>query len=126
MAYVRDVMRRDAILIREKDNVQKISKLLTEYKISNAPVVNAANELLGIVSEKDIIKAMKEDDFSKFTARDIMTKGVVTVKENDPLEYVVKIFIDKPYRKLPVLDGKKVIAIINRENIIENFMNNYY
>ena len=126
MAYVRDVMRRDVILIKEKDSVQKISKLLTENKISNAPVVNAANELLGIVSEKDIIKAMKAENFAKLTAKDIMTKEVVSVKENDPLEYVAKIFIDKPYRKLPVLDGKKVIAIINRENIIENFMNNYY
>ena len=126
MAYVRDVMRRDAVLIKEKDNVQKISKLLTEHKISNAPVVNAANELLGIVSEKDIIKAMNVENFTQLTARDIMTKTVVTVKENDPLEYVAKIFTEKPYRKLPVLDGKKVIAIINRENIIENFMNNYY
>jgi len=126
MAYVRDVMKKEIISAKIDDNIPKISKLLAEKKISNIPVVNKKDELVGIVSEQDIIKAMESENFMNMTAKNIMTKPVLSVKETDGLEYVSKIFVERPYRRLPVTRDKKVVGVITREEIIQSFMSDYY
>jgi len=124
--YVRDVMKKDIIAVKAHESVQHISKVLTEKNISNIPVIDAKGKLVGVVSEQDIIKAMGSDKFMKLSAKDIMTKNVLSVKENDPLEYVSKIFMEKPYRRLPVTRNKTVVGVITREEIIQSFMSEYY
>ena len=126
MAYVRDVMKKGIMAAKLNDSVQHISKLLTGKNISNLPVINEKHELVGVVSEQDIIRALESDDFMEKTARDIMTKNVLSVKENDSLEYVAKVFTDKPYRRLPVTRGRKVVGVITRDEIISSFMSDYY
>lgn len=126
MAYVKDIMKKGIITAKIDDNIQKISKILSEKKISNIPVINKTDELAGVVSEQDIIKAMESEDFAKMAAQDIMTKNVLSVKENDSLEYVSKIFIEHPYRRLPVTRDKKVVGSVTREDIIQSFMSDYY
>jgi len=124
--HVRDVMKKDIIVVKAHESVQHISKVLTEKNISNIPVIDQKGKLVGVVSEQDIIKAMGSDKFMKLSAKDIMTKNVLSVKENDPLEYVSKIFMEKPYRRLPVTRNKKVVGVITREEIIQSFMSEYY
>lgn len=126
MAHVRDVMKKDIMICKTRDGISQISKLLIGEKISNLPIVDDSGNLAGVVSEQDIIKAMESEDFSKMTAGDIMTKEVVSVKEDDCLEYVSKIFVEHPFRRLPVTRNKKVVGIITREDIIQNFMTDYY
>ena len=126
MAYVRDVMKKDPIVAKSTDRIQQISKILTEKNISNMPVVDGKGDLVGIISEQDIIRAMGSEDFLKKQTKDVMTKNVLTVQENDCLEYVSKLFIEHPFRRLPVVRNKKVIGVITREDIISTFMSNYY
>ena len=73
MPYVKDVMKKEIIVAKIHEPIQHISKLLTEKKISNIPVINGRGSLIGIVSEQDIIRAMESEDFMKLTAKDIMT-----------------------------------------------------
>ena len=126
MAYVRDMMKKNIAVAKTNDSIKRISRILRERNISNIPVVNSTGELVGIVSEQDIIRAMESEDFMKMAAKDIMTTSVLSVKENDHVEYVSKIFVERPYRRLPVTKNKKVIGIITREDIISNFMSDYY
>ena len=126
MTYVKDIMKKKIIGVKLDDGIKHISKMLIEEKINNLPVTNDKDELIGIVSEKDIIKAMESKGFMKMTAQDIMTRKVISVKENDSLEYVAKIFIESPYRRLPVTRGGKVIGMIARDDIINSFMSDYY
>lgn len=126
MAYVRDIMRKEIITAKIHDNVQKISKILTEKKISNIPVTGEKGKLIGVVSEQDIIRAMESRDFMKMTAKNIMTKHVLSIKENDSLEYVSKVFMEHPFRRLPVTRNKKVVGTVTREDIISSFMSDYY
>lgn len=126
MAYVRDIMKTDVITAKGDSPIPQISKVLTENNISNIPVKNDRDELIGIVSEQDIIRAMQSEDFMQMKVKDIMTRNVRSVKENDCLEYVSKIFLEHPYRRLPVTRNKKVVGIITREDIINSFMSHYY
>ncbi|MBL7157955.1 MAG: CBS domain-containing protein [Candidatus Omnitrophica bacterium] len=124
--FVRDVMETKPVTVKTGESFKKLGKVLTEENLSNIAVVNEKGELAGIVSEQDVIKAMKTGDFMKKKARDIMTKCVISVKENDTLEVVAKIFTEKPFRRLPVVRNKKVVGSIQRDDIINTFMSSYY
>ena len=126
MAYVRDIMKKEIIAGKESDSIQKISKMLTERNMSNVPIINGEGELIGIVSEQDILRAMESKNFINKVANDIMTKKVLSVKENDSLEYVSKIFTEHLFRRLPVTRDKKVVGSITRDDIISSFMSDYY
>lgn len=124
---VKDVLRRDdVVMVKQNEPLKNISKLLIEKRISNVPIVNNKNELVGIVSEKDIIMAMDRRDFNKKRACDVMTKDVFFVKENDALEYVAKIFIEKSYRRIPVVKGNRIVGVVTRNDIINSFLSGYY
>ena len=123
---VRDVMKTKPVTVKTEEEFKKLGKILTEENLSNVAVVNKKGELVGVVSEQDIIKAMKQDGFMKKKAQDIMSKKIIFVKENDTLEVVAKIFTEKPFRRLPVVRNKKVVGSIERDNIINTFMSNYY
>jgi len=126
MPYVRDVMEKEIIVAKERDNIRHLSKVLTSKNISNIPITDSRGALIGVVSEQDIIRAMESKKFLKITAGDIMTKSVMSVKENDSLEYVSKIFVEHPFRRLPVTRGKKVVGSVTRDDIINTFMSDYY
>ena len=123
---VRDVMKTKPVTVKTEEEFKKLGKILTEENLSNVAVVNKKGELVGVVSEQDIIKAMKQNGFMKKKAQDIMSKKIISVKENDTLEVVAKIFTEKPFRRLPVVRNKKVVGSIERDNIINTFMSNYY
>ena len=126
MPYVKDILKEELVVAKQSEKIVKISKVLTQKKISNIPIIDEQSKLVGIVSEQDIIKAMGSDKFMEMTAKEVMTKNVLSVKENDSLEYVSKIFTEHPYRRLPVVKNGKVVGIITREDIIQSFMNHYY
>ncbi|MDP8260946.1 MAG: CBS domain-containing protein [Candidatus Kappaea frigidicola] len=126
MATVKDVIKgRKFFTVQNDTPVKKISKVLTDMKVSNIPVVDKKGYLLGVVSEKDIIKCFSKSDFLSLKAEDIMTTKIIHVKDSDALEKVAKIFSEKNLRKLPVIKRKKVIGIITRDDIISRFMKYY-
>ena len=126
MATVKDIIKgRKFFTVRNDTPVKKVSKVLTERKVTNIPVVDGKGYLQGVVSEKDIIKCFSKADFLSLKAKDIMTTKVISVKDSDALEKVAKIFSEKSLRKLPVVKRKKVIGIISRDDIISRFMKYY-
>lgn len=126
MAYVRDVMKKELVFAKTDDTVKKICGILSKKKMSNIPIVNKKGELCGVVSEQDIIRGIESAGFMRLTAKSIMTESVLSVKENDSLEYVAKLFTEKTFRRLPVLRGKKVVGVVTRDDIIHSFMSDYY
>jgi CBS domain-containing protein len=126
MAAVKDIIKgKKFFTVKDSTPVKKIGKMLTDKKITNVPVVSDKGCLLGVVSEKDIIKSFSRPDFLRLKAKDIMTTKIVSVKDSDALEKVAKIFSEKTLRKLPVVKRKKIIGIITREDIISSFMKYY-
>jgi len=126
MAIVKDIIKgRKFFTVKDDTPVKKVSKVLTEMKVTNIPVVDKRGYLLGVVSEKDIIKCFSKSNFLNLKAKDIMVTKVISVKDSDALEKVAKIFSEKTLRKLPVVKRKKVIGAITRNDIISRFMKYY-
>jgi CBS domain-containing protein len=126
MVMVKEMMNKSVVSVTPETTLTKICQLLTRYKISGVPVVGKKKELLGFVSERDIIAAVPKQNFFKKTAKDIMIKGLTTVEDTTSLNEVSLIFSNEPFRHLPVMKKGKLVGMISRKDIINQMLGHYY
>ena len=125
MTKVQDLMIKNIATVYEDDNIQHICRILTRKKLSGVPVVNKKGKCVGFISERDIIAAVPRPNFSKCKAKHVMMKKVVTIKAEEPIANVSKVFTARKFRALPVVKDGKVVGIITRKDAIEHMLGYY-
>ena len=113
--------------------VSEIADSMDLDDIGAVPILNESHLLLGIVSERDIVRKLVKNgrDSDLVTAKDIMTKQIITVKKETTLVEAIKLMKDNNIRHLPIVDdGKKLINFISHRDIMSssypNKKVNYY
>lgn len=92
---------------------------MADYNKGALPVCNEKNELVGIVTERDIVrKCFVRGDFKNKRIRDIMTDKVAITREDDDLDYAIKTMKKEKIRHLPIADGKRVVGILSMRDIL--------
>jgi len=97
----------DPLTIAPEKFVTEADQLMREYKVGGLAVVNLNNELLGMVTNRDI----RFEDDPKKTVKDLMTpiEKLVTAKEGITLLKAKKILHENKVEKLPIVDDKNII-----------------
>jgi acetoin utilization protein AcuB len=105
-------------------------------KIGHVPVLNKNNELAGLITKADLLKAGPSSAtsldvyeisylLSKLTVEKVMEKNVITVQENEVVEEAARIMADHGIGCLPVLNGSLLTGIISDTDIFHFFINAY-
>ncbi len=119
----RDIMSSRLIVAKEGMNVEDALKLLVNNKVTGLPVVNGNGQMVGIISEYDIIARVgkaKTLNPETFQGDLPYTKIVEAVNEDTLLEDILERFISAKCRRLPVLDkGGKLVGIISRRDVMK-------
>jgi len=129
---VRDVMTRNLITVDPETSFTDALKIMRKNKIRRLPVLEKG-KLVGIVTEKDILyaspsKATTLDVWelhyllNKLKIREIMTRDVVTIQEDTPVEEAAKIMVDNKIGALPVVKGDELVGIITETDIFKVFL----
>ena len=140
-----DVMTTGVITIAPDMSVQAVAKLLCERGISGVPVVDAADRLVGIVSEGDLLHRVETGterligdrrswwldtlasdhelarDYVKShgrTAKDVMTREVISVTETTDLAEIAMLLETKRIKRVPVLREGQIVGIVSRANLV--------
>ena len=117
--YASDVMIKDVVTVTDSMPLKEITHLFREKKITGAPVVNAANELVGVISETDVIrKTTSIGAWSPSTAGQIMTGSAVTVGPNETLQRVCELMYNRRIHRVVVAEGKTICGIITTMDIL--------
>lgn len=109
---VGDVMSTQIISVSPEAPVGDATGLLATYGISGLPVVDDIGNVVGLVSEFDIIGK------SGSTVRQIMTRNVISVSPQTPLDEAARILTDLRIRRLPVMEDGRLAGIISRSDIV--------
>lgn len=100
----------------------KAVDFLLRHRVTGAPVVDSAGALLGIITETDLLKLLTEgvrgQPPKEATVAEYMTRNVVTVPPTADIYYVAGIFLNKKFRRLPVVQDGKIVGAITRFDLL--------
>jgi CBS domain-containing protein len=136
------VMTSDVLSISSDATVFEAAEILVGTGVSALPVVDRTGQMIGIVSEADLIRRAEigteprkswlqrvfGDDLAaarEYVAlhahhvTDVMSKPVVTVHEDDTLGYVADVMAKHKVKRVPVLRGSSVVGIVSRANLLQ-------
>lgn len=109
-------MIKDPITMDKDSNVKDALQVMKKNQIGGIPIINSSNELIGIVTNRDL-RFQKEND-KKLSG--IMTKKVVTAKAGISLDDAEKILKKHKIEKLPIVEGRKFVGLITYKDILKN------
>lgn len=120
---IRDAMSHDSLKIETTTSVEEAAALLLKHKLPGAPVINERSELVGFVSEHDLLKQLLDSSYhssSKATVLDVMRVDVMTVSPDDSIIELAQTMshADKP-KVYPVAEGDKLVGIITRGQLLQ-------
>lgn len=131
--FVKERMTRNPVVVSPDLSVPQALKLMHEGNIRRLPVVDKGGHLMGIVSQKDLLRASPSPATSlsvweiayllnEIKVRDVMTSKVITVTGDTPLEDAARIMADTKVGGLPVLADGALTGIITETDLFRVFV----
>lgn len=127
---VREIMTSPAFSVRLQDDLDAALTVMAEHRVTALPVVNDDNDVVGVLSEMDLMRRVVAPDLRAHVApakqadpppaeiSEVMTRDPRTSRENDDVNDLVKLFLDTRFKSLPVVRGKKLVGVISRSDVI--------
>lgn len=119
MTTVRSVMRTELITVLQDAPLSEAVGLLMSHRISGLPVVDAQGVLLGIVTEKDLLRVLYEEPGTLRLVRDLMTTELRSFGPDEPLENVCDCLMANHFRRVPVVEQGKLVGLVSRADLME-------
>ncbi|KPK41695.1 MAG: hypothetical protein AMJ65_08995 [Phycisphaerae bacterium SG8_4] len=123
MIEARDIMTTDVISVGRHTPVCEAGELLIKHQITGMPVVDDEMILVGIITEKDLLRLLHTHEVEKDKkVEDFMTKPAISFQENESLEDICDVMIANHFRRVPVTSAsrkKQVIGIISRPDVLK-------
>jgi CBS-domain-containing membrane protein len=122
---VSDYMTKKLITFKAEDSLDYVIHQLITYKISGGPVVNDAQELIGIISETDCIKHISESKYYNMPSDTDNTVGkhmateVETIDQNMNIFDAATKFINSKRRRFPIVENRKLIGQISQKDVLK-------
>jgi CBS domain-containing protein len=116
-----DIMTRKVVTIHPEASVQEAAQLLDQFRISGIPVVNATGDLIGIITEADIISKVNRYgllDQDGLRVADIMSHNVTTVEEDTPVGDIAMLLSERKIKRVPVVRQGRLVGIVSRGDIV--------
>lgn len=146
MLTVADIMTRDVVTIKGTTTVREMAAIFDATRFGTLPVVDEAGKLTGIVTASDLVEQDRPlhiptvislfdwvipiegegalqrelDKISAQTAAELASTDVVTVTAADSVSAVAEIMSSRKLHALPVVEGKKLVGMVSRIDIIRS------
>lgn len=127
MFEITDIMKTDVVTVKKDTPIYEAMKRLVEHNITGLPVVDDNMALVGIVTEKDmlrlivdldVLKLESELDESSTRVAKYMTQEVVSFSPEDSLLEICDCLLERDFRRIPIVSDGKLVGILSRKDII--------
>jgi CBS domain-containing protein len=114
------VLNSDLLTTNIDEPVLALSKILADNNIGALPVCDADGGLVGIISERDIVRGVAKHAgaVEKLTVADLMTGDVISCAPGDDVNDTLAVMGEKKIRHLPVIDAGRLTAIVSFRDVM--------
>lgn len=121
---VSDYMITKLVTVKPDMDISQAMELFIKHKISGAPVVDDAGNIVGLFSEADCIKGYLECAYNENSGgcgrvSDTMTTELTTVNASDDIVSAAQVFMQHHRRRMPVLEHGKLVGQISRHDLLK-------
>ena len=120
----RDVMSTDCTCVGENDSVLDAAKRLAEKDVGSLPICGEDDRLKGMLTDRDIVvKVLAQGKDPASVKAGELGQGdakTVTIGADDSIDEALRTMIEHKVRRLPVIDGKRMVGIISQADIATN------
>ncbi|MHC4061560.1 MAG: CBS domain-containing protein [Planctomycetota bacterium] len=123
MVTAKDVMTIDVFAVSKDTNLDEAIEVMLRSQVSGLPVVDDDMALVGIITEKDVLKLYENPpEATTLTVEDFMTTPAVFFDKDDTLESICRCLIQRDFRRVPVTSDGKVVGIVSRPDIAKRIL----
>lgn len=118
MTQAKAIMNTHVLSISRNEDIYEAINMMALNNVTGLPVVDENENLVGIITEKDVLTLLYNLDDKPGLVRDFMTSEVVCFDQEDDLNDVVDALGTNPFRRVPILNDGRLVGIISRKDII--------
>src|SRR5262245_29741162 len=119
MAVIRDIMSKSVVSIRPDATMMDAVKTLTKHHLSGAPVVSADGEIVGFISEPNLMDVLFDERVRQDPVSEYMSRDVHAIRLDDTISSVATIFSLYGIRRLPVVENGRLIGVVTRRDLLK-------
>ena len=110
------------VSMRPTATILDACRLLTEHRIGAVLVLDEANHVIGVFSERDVVRRIAEHGAHALDLplAEVMTRNVLTCKPEDSVDDVMAVMTARRVRHLPVLDDGKLIGLVSIGDVVKH------
>ena len=123
-------MTRNPVTVSPDVTVEEAAKIMKQEKVHRLPVLDKDKKLVGVISEKDILRALPSPVsslsayempylLSKLTVKKLMSKDPITISKDTIVEDAARLMVDQDLSCLPVMDGDKLVGIVSKSDLFK-------
>ena len=125
MIRASDVMTTNVITVHGDTLLTEVMRLLLRSHISGLPVVDGDDNMIGIISEIDLVNVAFDGNAADTSVEEVMTKQVRAFPPDTSLADLVQEFSRCHLRRVPIVEDRKVVGIVSRRDILREVLRRY-
>jgi CIC family chloride channel protein len=115
---VAEVMNKNVVTCHPSEKLTVIINKFELFHIAGMPVTEKGS-LVGIVTQTDVLRAVKDGSIQDAMVKDAMTTDLVLVSPTDSATHVARLMIEKRINRIPVVEDGKLVGIVTRGDLIK-------
>lgn len=120
MVRAEAIMTASVFAVKRDTDIYQAIRTMVEQEITGLPVVADDQTLVGVVSEKDVLSLLYNNEDHPGTVENFMTRDVVTFEQDADIVDVAERLQTNDFRRIPILKDGKLVGIISRKDIIRH------
>lgn len=118
MPVIRDIMSKIVVSIRPEATLMDAVKVLTKHHVSGVPVVTTKGDVVGFISESNLMDVLFDLSVREARVADYMIKSVHVVDSHDPVSSAARMLALYGIRRLPVVENGRFVGVLTRRDLL--------
>ncbi len=116
---VREIMEENVITLKENADIDEAIETFLTKNVGGVPIVNDDNQLISLITERDVIRALLDKIDDNEVIDDYITKKVIVATPGERLKDVARTMVRNGFRRLPVVSEGRLVGIITSTDFIK-------